>query len=133
MDNVGRLPSGDQGHDDIEYGSDIDEKHLSELMSDYGSDIDESALSELVAQAESHVSSVPLLESIEEHDPSPHATFLPRKRRTKTLIDEDGVAFEVLANDGPIREPSVEVEYDESNRTAFSRQSYGYHASLLPL
>lgn len=113
--------------------------------SDYGSDFgseDETALTALISQAESQSQAPPLLlENDEEYDPLPHAAFaarssqvrhsLPRTNK-RHYIDEDGVVFEVLASDGPLREPSVEVEYDPSNRTAFTREfsPLGLHQRL---
>ena len=98
--------------------------------SDYGSDVDEAALSELLTQAESpplNPLDPPVLESIEEHSFLPRAAFipnpnapLPEQRRVRIFVDDQGVPFEVLGHDGPIREPSVEVEYDEGNRISFA-------------
>lgn len=97
--------------------------------SDYGSDIDDDTITDLLVQAESQPLHAVAVESIEEHNPLPSAVRLPkqyrdspRTRRTKVLVDEDGITFEVPDNDGPLGEPSVEVEYDESNRLAFSRR-----------
>ena len=96
--------------------------------SDYGSDLDEDALEELLSNSESQPLTQPLvLESIEEYNPLPRAAHLPRSPTTSVYkqprsiwVDEDGVQFEVLARHGPLREPSVEVEYDQSNRITFS-------------
>ena len=98
--------------------------------SDYGSDVDEGALSELLTRAESqplNPLNPPVLESIEEHNSLPQAVIVPKldaplpsQRRVRIFVDDQGVPFEVFGNDGPIREPSIEVEYDEINRTAFA-------------
>ncbi|PSK46254.1 Exonuclease V [Elsinoe australis] len=105
--------------------------------SDYGSDIDDDTITDLLVQAESQPLHAVAVESIEEHNPLPSAVRLPkqyrdspRTRRTKVLVDEDGITFEVPDNDGPLREPSVEVEYDESNRLAFSPQGDKRQRSL---
>jgi len=100
-------------------------------LSDYGSDVDEDALGDLVSVAESQPFNPPLvLESIEEYNPLPQAAHIPRtspspsspawRRPKRVFVDEHGVPWEALGGDGPIREPSVEVEYDESNRLRFS-------------
>ncbi|KAF4551470.1 Exonuclease V - a 5' deoxyribonuclease-like protein [Elsinoe fawcettii] len=105
--------------------------HLATVVShdesDYGSDIDDDTISDLLVRAESQPLHAIAVESIEEHNPLPQVVRVPntdynspRARRTKTYIDEDGITFEVPDNDGPLREPSVEVEYDERNRVAFS-------------
>lgn len=99
--------------------------------SDYGSEFgtdDETALSLLVTQVESTPSSqTPVRKSIEgksgiqvayEHDTVP-IIVTPRTRR---LVYDYGVPFQALAFTGPVREASVEVEYDPRNRIAFSRK-----------
>ena len=98
--------------------------------SDYGSDVDEATLHDLLSQAESQpLSKTLVLESIEEYAPVPRAVHVPNAqlsspsdRPRRVLIDENGVPFEVLAREGPLRQPSVEVEYDSVNRVAFSRK-----------
>jgi len=100
-------------------------------FSDYGSDIDEDALGDLLSNAESQSLNPPLvLESIEEYNPLPKAAHIPRassipsspawKRPKRVFVDEHGVPWETLGGDGPIREPSIEVEYEQSNRVSFS-------------
>ncbi|PNS16084.1 Exonuclease V [Sphaceloma murrayae] len=110
--------------------------------SDYGSDLDEDSIVNLLVQAESQPLASLAIESIEEHNPLPQAARVPKSRsniiesnsptlrRTKTLVDEDGVTFEVPDNDGPLREPSVEVEYDAKNRVTFSPQGDHRQRSL---
>lgn len=106
--------------------------------SDYGSELDDGDIEKLLTPVESQALAAPLvLESIEEDPPTPRKQPLRVKhvpgllqRPPRILIDEDGVAFEVLAHDGPLREPSIEVEYDESNRVAFSRKLCTYTTSL---
>lgn len=92
---------------------------IADNESDYGSDFgtdDEAALSALLTQADSQTQSVAVLETVEEHDAGISQPY-------QSYVDEEGVVFQVLARDGPIRVPSVEVEYDTSNRLAFSRKS----------
>ena len=52
-------------HDDSNYGSDIDQNDMPDIISEYGSDIDEGALSGIIAQAESQATNPLVLESIE--------------------------------------------------------------------
>lgn len=109
------------------------EQHDNE--SDYGSDLDEAAIAELITAAEE---SQPLsrstlqLEGIEEYNHLPHAARLPtsgsasspaqQRPPIQQYVDDEGIPFDVFAHDGPIREPSVEVEYDARNRVAFARE-----------
>jgi len=104
--------------------------------SDYGSDFDEEALINLTGldQPQSLI-----LESIEDPPPSltpvqtvriPKATDLvsrsPLRPRTRRFCDENGIILEVPDPTGPLREASVEVEYDEANRNTFRGD---YHSS----
>lgn len=107
------------------------DKTITENGSDYGSDIDETALNDILVQAESPKPPKQVVVQSIEQSVSQDATQnrrqsvrLSRIRQPviKTFIDEQGVTFEAEVYEGPIREPSVEVEYDESNRTAFSRE-----------
>lgn len=105
--------------------------------SDYGSEIDDDTLTAILQSADSDSQLLepvtPLvIESIEEYNSLPQAVHVPKdntpdrfRPQRKTLVDENGVPFEVYVHDGPIREPSVEVEYDERNRVAFTGTNTG--------
>lgn len=111
-------------------------KTIADNASDYGSDLDEAAVADLLSQAESQPSKpafpvvVRSIEDVVVAEPSERkqaATIrLSRSRRppTRTFIDENGDTFEAVVWDGPVREASVEVESDEVNRRAFSRTFY---------
>ncbi|GAB7344512.1 hypothetical protein MBLNU457_2343t2 [Dothideomycetes sp. NU457] len=112
-------------------------------FSDYGSDVDEDALDDLLSIAESQAFNPPLvLESIEEYNSLPQAVHIPRtsasppppvwQRPKRVFVDENGVPWEALGGDGPIREPSVEVEYAESNRHRFSPSKHRTSAVRSP-
>ena len=110
---------------------------LSNDESDYGSDIDDDTVAELLDQ--SSFSQPLALESIEEHNPLPQVARVPVAAGSSTqfprrivLTDEDGVQFEVPDLDGPLREASVEVEYDPSNRIAFASEYKTLSTTLRP-
>lgn len=101
--------------------------------SDYGSDFgtdDEATLSVLLTQVGSQPST-PLVEDaaiLALHAPS-YSVFARGVRRK--YVDEEGVVFEMESQDGPIGEPSVEIEYDEPNRSTFSRKTCTFSRSLI--
>lgn len=107
-----------------------------EIESNYGSEFgtdDENALSSLLRQAESHHPSQliagPVRQRIEEdgdaairiayeHDIAPAVSVSDVHK----LAEEDGVRYQAFAFHGPIRQASIEFEYDTRNRVAFSRE-----------
>lgn len=115
---------------------DIEDLFKLETGSNYGSEFgadDETALALLLSQAEAQhlgqVQPVPAAtrESIENEDNTvPQIAYdkpaTLTSPRTRQYVDEDGIPFQALAFDGPLREASVEVEYDARNRVAFSRK-----------
>jgi hypothetical protein len=94
--------------------------------SDYGSDLDDTIVDELLSQAKSPRSHETVVTSIESQDP----------QETVIISVEDSILQDAPPSiqrsihfhnvgtrlDGPIRAPSIEIEYDERNRTAFSRE-----------
>ncbi|KAK4995694.1 hypothetical protein LTR66_004535 [Elasticomyces elasticus] len=99
-----------------------------DVESDYGSDFDESALTGIVASIESQPPNPPtpvVLETSDEDRRLPRRAFILKppsgtRARAQRYVDDEGVPFDVLVFDGPLREPSVEVEYDEVHRTSWS-------------
>ena len=100
--------------------------------SDYGSDLDDTTVNDLLSQADSQprgaaqnsiVTSIedPVLQDV----PSPVQRAL-RFARTR-IQDATGATVASVSPtlkrtyNGPLREPLVEIEYDEQNRVAFSR------------
>lgn len=97
-------------------------------ISDYGSDLDEDTAFELLSQAESQPLRNVVLESIE--DPiikddgaeEQHAHLrIARSQCSDNAVLESVAKSESNSYDRYLRETSVEVEYDERNRIAFSR------------
>lgn len=100
--------------------------------SDYGSDLDEATVDTLFSQAQSPSQPTDILPASDVEEPvivDDHGdTRQPLARLAR--IREDLVAAitgldsacEALRPKGPKREISIEVEYDEGNRTAFSRE-----------
>lgn len=113
------------------------DEHISDkidIESNYGSDFgtdDEATISALLTKVESQSLGSfhnPILESIENNSTLPQAVFVhpssaPVQRSRRQYVDDEGVPFEVLAYDGPIRAASLEVEYDQHNRISFSCKS----------
>lgn len=102
------------------------------VESDYGSDIDDATVNDLLSQAESQSRAAvqeTVVASIEEpvlqNAPSPVKRAV-RFARTR-IQDANGATVASVSPTlkrtytGPLREPSVEIEYDEQNRNAFSR------------
>ena len=103
---------------------------IADDASDYGSDIDDATALELLSQAESQPMKDVVLESIEEpevKDEPLHeriALRLQRLQASLETVQESSSRLESLISERRMREASIEVEYDESNRTAFSRVFY---------
>jgi hypothetical protein len=104
----------------------LDDGKDSDYGSEFGTD-DEATLSVLLTAASQPSTSI-----------SDHASVLPdtsslspfaRGTRRK-YVDEEGIVFEMVSRDGPVGEASIEIEYDEHNRLAFSRRS-PYHRQLI--
>ena len=81
-----------------------------------------------------------VLESIEEYNPLPRVAHIPYPQLPAqqdvsgaTSIAQDGSPANLLARNGQLRGPSVEVEYDESNRASFSPSRFGNSTSLYDL
>ncbi|KAI5194889.1 hypothetical protein E4T39_08477 [Aureobasidium subglaciale] len=94
----------------------LDDARESDYGSEFGTD-DEATLSILLTRAASQPLAV-----------SNHAEVLPgtsslspfaRGTRRK-YVDDEGVVFEMVSRDRPVDEASIEIEYDQSNRSAFS-------------
>jgi len=111
------------------------------VESDYGSDLDDATVNDLLSQAASqpHVAaSEAVIASIEDpvlDNAQPRVQRAVRFARTR-IQDRTGATIGSISPTlkrtytGPLREPSVEIEYDEQNRVAFSRMS-GTHAIAL--
>ena len=109
--------------------------------SDYGSDLDDATLDDLLTQTESQQHTDTrgsIVASIEDAIPN-NASLAPERsvRFARTCIQDQhgnlvGEVSPVLKRTytGPLREPSVEVEYDEQNRIAFSRTFSHLYCSL---
>jgi hypothetical protein len=101
---------------------------VADNASDYGSEIDDATAFELLAEAESQPLKDIVLESIEEpgiEDGPLHERIALRLSRLQQPLDsvhESSEKIESLISDRRVREASVEVEYDEFNRTSFSRE-----------
>ena len=104
----------------------LDDGKDSDYGSEFGTD-DEATLSVLLTAASQPPTSI-----------SDHASVLPdtsslspfaRGTRRK-YVDDEGIVFEMVSRDGPVGEASIEIEYDEHNRLAFSRRS-PYHRQLI--
>lgn len=96
--------------------------------SDYGSEVDDNTAIDLLSQAESQPLKEVVLESIEDpiisNEPSEEPANLrlpPAFQSSLYSEDEFGNKIGTIASTRQIREASVEVEYDQRNRTAFSR------------
>jgi hypothetical protein len=100
---------------------------IADDASDYGSDIDDATAIELLSQAESQPMKNVVLECIEEpevKDEPLHERVALRLQRLQAPLEtvpESSSRLESLISERRMRDASIEVEYDESNRTAFSR------------
>ncbi|KAG9637414.1 hypothetical protein KCV04_g7317, partial [Aureobasidium melanogenum] len=95
----------------------LDDGKESDYGSEFGTD-DEATLSVLLTQAAPQSST-----SISNHaDVLPTTPLLsPFARGTRRkYVDDEGVVFEMVSRDGPVGEASIEIEYDELNRSSFS-------------
>lgn len=103
---------------------------IADNVSDYGSDLDEDTAQELLSQAESQPLNNIVLESIEEpaagHDKplEQHIRVrLSQLRQSLDSVHESSAKIANIVSERQIRQASVEVEYDECNRKAFSSES----------
>jgi len=103
-----------------------------DVDSDYGSDLDDATMSGLIAQAESQTTPIPTIafESIEapaiidDHgDSNPLARLGRIRENLSKAITGIESTCRTLSSQQSAREASVEIEYDEGNRTSFSRES----------
>lgn len=118
---------------DSDYGSafGIDDDTVTEAVvghdSDYGSEVDDDTAVELLAKAESQPLKEVVLESIEDPIISNENLDQPANLRLLAFqsslysVDESGNKIGTIVSPRKVREASVEVEYDQRNRTAFSR------------
>ena len=101
---------------------------IADNASDYGSEIDDATAFELLAEAESQPLKDIVLESIEEPEIKDEplqeriALRLSRLHQPLDSVQESSEKIEDLISERRVREASVEVEYDEFNRTSFSRE-----------
>lgn len=97
--------------------------------SDYGSDLDEATVDTLF----SHLQSQPGTHIVPENIEAPviiddHGDSRPLARLARIRDDLSAVisglsnTSEALTPKGPVRQAPIEVEYDEGNRVAFSRE-----------
>jgi len=88
-----------------------------DIESDYGSDLDDATMSDLISRAESqHIIPPTIIASESIEAPAildDHGSSNPRARVGRAIASQQRTA----------REASVEIEYDESNRFSFSRES----------
>lgn len=98
-----------------------------DIESNYGSDLgaeDEVVLAALLTQAETQDFTQVKQVSIRDIEDGIVSQAISRNTplHSRQILDEDGIPFEVSEFDGPVREATVEVEYDARNRVAFSRK-----------
>jgi hypothetical protein len=91
--------------------------------SDYGSDLDDDTVNELLSQAESFTQPTVLLNQELEQDPvvqdAPPA--LQRTVLLKRSIEQSESDFTTTIPSELLRGPKIEVEYSEANRSTFFR------------
>jgi hypothetical protein len=95
-----------------------DETTIDSKDSDYGSEFgtdDEETISLLLTQSASQTVGINVQDA-------PALSPFARGTRRK-YVDDEGIVFDMVSRDGPVGEASVEIEYDERNRTSFSRKS----------
>jgi hypothetical protein len=96
-------------------------------ISDYGSDFDEESAFDILSQLESQPAAKIKIEDIEdipfEHEPPAQRIHLRFSRLQQSVASalESSARIESIISKRQVREASVEVEYDESNRGSFSR------------
>ncbi len=103
---------------------------VNDNASDYGSDLDlqDETIYGLLSQAESQPLKVAVRESIEdipqEYEPLEDRIQLRVERLQQSIesVRESSSKIEAIISTRQVREPAVEVEYDEDNRTTFSRE-----------
>lgn len=101
-----------------------------DVDSDYGSELDDDAIEELLTQAKSQpLEDLIVQEGIEEpilKDDPPNDQPLVRLARVRDTLSQivtgSQSASQHLSPPSASRRTPVEVEYDESNRTTFSRE-----------
>ncbi|THZ52019.1 hypothetical protein D6C90_01423 [Aureobasidium pullulans] len=95
----------------------LDDGKESDYGSDFGTD-DEATLSILLTEAVSQPSAS-VTNNVEDLPGTLSLSPFARGTRRK-YVDDEGVVFEMVSRDGPVGEASIEIEYDEQNRTSFS-------------
>ncbi|KAH0380020.1 hypothetical protein KCU92_g7809, partial [Aureobasidium melanogenum] len=95
----------------------LDDGKESDYGSEFGTD-DEATLSVLLTQAAPQ-SSVSISNHAEVLPTTPSLSPFARGTRRK-YVDDEGIVFEMVSRDGPVSEASIEIEYDELNRSSFS-------------
>jgi hypothetical protein len=93
--------------------------------SDYGSDLDDDTANQLLSQAEYFVQPTVVLNHDLEQDPVVQ-DVPPALQRTVLLKrsieqSEDSTAADAPTTSPVLREPKIEIEYSEINRSTFSR------------
>lgn len=106
----------------------LDDGKESDYGSEFGTD-DEATLSVLLTQATSRPS---ISNHAEIYPGTPLLSPFARGTRRK-YVDDEGVVFEMVSRDGPVGEASIEIEYDELNRSSFSRKSLRLCVSCWPI
>lgn len=103
---------------------------IADNNSDYGSELDDDTATELFSQVDSQPLSNVVLESIEEpitpKDDSLDGRVSLRLSQLRQSLDSAHQItrnIEAIVSERRVRQTSVEVEYDESNRRSFSRKS----------
>ena len=100
---------------------------VADNASDYGSDLDDETALHILSQAEPQPLNNVVLESIEEpilQDESAERRInlrLSRRRQSAGSARQGINNFDTIVRERQLRESSLEVEYNESNRDAFSR------------
>lgn len=95
--------------------------------SDYGTDVDEASLNDILIRAESQPLHGLVLASIEQDPVTEDAlpATQPYDRPPPAVSRNGGQRMAIHARPNvPIREPSMEIDYDERNRAAFTRTSH---------
>ena len=94
--------------------------------SDYGSDLDEATVDALLSQSESQaaIDSIETPAILDDHgDNRPLARLAKIRDNLTAAITGLDQASQELRPKGPGRSESIEIEYDETNRRTFSRES----------
>jgi hypothetical protein len=89
--------------------------------SDYGSDFDDDTVTELLSQAESYSQPASLAtEVLQQQDPV--VQDAPSALQRSVLLKRPIAQSEGDFPNRVVREPQIEIEYSESNRSNFSRR-----------